>query len=1749
MLYSRGYNWNKIRRVANAILKKLSFDGLLSGAWFHKKALTDEVVDETPNVDASRTWHKARALQFDNAESVVVSNFQLCDSASSTWKVEFEFIHTYDGNGGYLFDTRYSNDGAQSPSNGAYIQFINNTFSLSGSGGGFITSQPLTVNVRYYGYLEFNGSILKLFYKGDDGTTETLIADPTQQASGQNFYIGRRHDNTSLFRHLLGWMRITQDNIVTAEYAFEEGEGTTCYNRVMNNFHGTINNATISTFRVEDVRITNGDQGTFLNTDGYSPLNLFTSDYSSGGVAEPTRSNFTVTINETKEGKTECLKAVWDGTSAAQLFKFNFLPIEQGVTFDISAEFYLEGFTGVRMGANGNFGSLNSTTNDWETYSQTITVNNTNDDLVISLNGGASGSTIWLKNIVVTQPNIYVPRLKDNTTDVLGNPLTYKGQVAQPLSLVNSNGGSYLSAGEYLNISSNVDVNSFTQVFLAKLDPSLKAFDDFRSIYGLSSASIYYLQSDQVYFRANGQTTPATIWSGGSFADEDFTGWQTMFITRNFDTGEITAHINGKTKNVFETDSLGEVYSVGSFGQSNNQFFAGEIAYSALYNRVLTAQEIANWDPYNAPQQGLELFHAYTVGSGSTVFDVSGNNNHGTITNATLSNFWIKQDQFHWNLKKGFSEVYSFDGVDDNITLDTPLAFTGDFFIDFDVFTLSNEFYIASSGGEYLRFTGGSLLFRVDSNLYTITTGITTNTRYIGRLQRISGVITCTLNGVNHPVVTTNTTVDFSFFGSNGLSSGYTQGITNYINVNNEYIATGINFPNATINGGLQSVKVPYTINGNYTNPAGKWHNDAETEINFPHTAKLHMINEQFDYKPFFYKNAQLEDATAAYSMRKVIGDYEGPLVNVIRSSDLQARDFYPDSRGDLDTTAITNFVNESGPVLDDYAGAAAAYSLRKLRTAYTGSAIEVRRSSNGDTQDIGFDSNGDLDTTALLDFVNADVVLSQSDFSSGGSDFAYLNGYTQQRGLTFASRSNVTKLTVSNSGNTTFGPILNQLPVGVGIKLNFSFYIPSTNDAANQFQQFNSNTYLPYSSSLTDQWVDVEIRGTSNSDDVFFRLRDDGDINLPVEAIGDVVYMSNVTVTQTYDNIDEDFSSDLGWTFFNGTSNISGGTLNFNTSTNDYAFCSYGAIPNQVVDIEFTISNYVSGGIFMINFGGGYSSPTYSANQTVTLTNVVISSNGNQNWGFRAFGSFVGSIDNFKVTVKNAEGAVTTWYDQTQNDPLLQNNATQSDPAEMPLVVSAGTVVTETNGLPAISWESNNLALLRIPWNATSSQSWFGVFNPLNDSYIAISEIPAGGRRDWVVQSGSTSTSLNGFNNQQGTLFINSEEQSPTTRDDLHTAFSTQGNVLASTIDLDNSTWNDGSDWYFFGNGGGVGNLFNYSGRVQEWIVFESDQSTNRTGIEGNIGRYYNIDGFTDGRVATWYDQANANHATQSTPDEQPLIVSDGALVLENSKPAIDFDGVDDYFDTNLGTLTELSVFMLFRKTNTGSNGIFGGTGTRSLGYVRENLRHRVFYVNTTAENITDSRTTPFTELVSFFRSETATTIDLFRDGSNKASLTSLGSTLQNPTNLIGKLGGLNPYHFEGLIQELIFFDSADQSENRQDIEKNIADYYEITLSGNSGVESWVKNVSFADMYQIWFDYEYLHRLFANFEIPNQVNKILAYSDELTADQRQQVYDYLQKNYHPIYTAFSNRVLADGGTVENLSCGTTKVEYLLNNP
>jgi len=72
------------------------------------------------------------------------------------------------------------------------------------------------------------------------------------------------------------------------------------------------------------------------------------------------------------------------------------------------------------------------------------------------------------------------------------------------------------------------------------------------------------------------------------------------------------------------------------------------------------------------------------------------------------------------------------------------------------------------------------------------------------------------------------------------------------------------------------------------------------------------------------------------------------------------------------DLESKPNYITVTNPyLLDNYSGAGAAYSVRKLSSSYTGAALRVRRSSDNGEQDIGF-IGLNLDTTALTSFVGA---------------------------------------------------------------------------------------------------------------------------------------------------------------------------------------------------------------------------------------------------------------------------------------------------------------------------------------------------------------------------------------------------------------------------------------------------------------------------------------------------------------------------------------------------------------------------------------------------------------------------------------------------------------------------------------------------------------------------------------------------------------------------------------------------------
>ena len=74
--------------------------------------------------------------------------------------------------------------------------------------------------------------------------------------------------------------------------------------------------------------------------------------------------------------------------------------------------------------------------------------------------------------------------------------------------------------------------------------------------------------------------------------------------------------------------------------------------------------------------------------------------------------------------------------------------------------------------------------------------------------------------------------------------------------------------------------------------------------------------------------------------------------------------------------------------LLDTYTGSHAAYGVHKLRTLYTGDAFVIRRSSDNATQSISYLGNGEVDETAITNFVGTHSAFIQTWFDQSGNNF-----------------------------------------------------------------------------------------------------------------------------------------------------------------------------------------------------------------------------------------------------------------------------------------------------------------------------------------------------------------------------------------------------------------------------------------------------------------------------------------------------------------------------------------------------------------------------------------------------------------------------------------------------------------------------------------------------------------------------------------------------------------------------------------
>lgn len=188
--------------------------------------------------------------------------------------------------------------------------------------------------------------------------------------------------------------------------------------------------------------------------------------------------------------------------------------------------------------------------------------------------------------------------------------------------------------------------------------------------------------------------------------------------------------------------------------------------------------------------------------------------------------------------------------------------------------------------------------------------------------------------------------------------------------------------------------------------------------------------------------------------------------------------------------------------LLDDYPNAEAAYSLRLLSSDYTGNAVRVRRASDSTEQDIGFDSNGDLNTAALSAFCGSSDGFVRTWYDQVGSNNAERTTSSQQPKI-YDGTSGVVMLNgkpaISFNGSTqslfstsTYTPTssMAQVLVASGVASSIDQVIGDNNDRKNGMpMRIQSNLFNYFNGQGSD--FSVITHTANSSQNVHFYGRD----------------------------------------------------------------------------------------------------------------------------------------------------------------------------------------------------------------------------------------------------------------------------------------------------------------------------------------------------------------------------------------------------------------------------------------------------------------------------------------------------------------------------------------------------------------------------------------------------------------------------------------------------------------------------------
>ena len=318
-----------------------------------------------------------------------------------------------------------------------------------------------------------------------------------------------------------------------------------------------------------------------------------------------------------------------------------------------------------------------------------------------------------------------VPRDESTPTqDVLGNDLQYSGQAPRDAKLIKSHCTTFDGVNDRIDVPSSSITNQ-GRTYLFWMKSSLPGGT--KSIFceaDSGDSSFAFISNGKLMFRRS--DTNLQYFNGAGVLFDTAWHYVQIYIPPDTDLAlhsaatPLSLKIDGTT---IPLDTTGQTYNATFTSPTGQTVTLGTGIYGAIAAQfmrftcvpgIVSEETLAKW--INGEDIAAQFALPLSEGAGTTAFDVSGNNRHGTVKNANLATFWgTTQDNYHRNIASGFDHVLEFDGVDDQVvtTLTTPHpTLAGWFFVPAGTSQTVGQYMFAKAGVGGIAFGHGTAEYR-----------------------------------------------------------------------------------------------------------------------------------------------------------------------------------------------------------------------------------------------------------------------------------------------------------------------------------------------------------------------------------------------------------------------------------------------------------------------------------------------------------------------------------------------------------------------------------------------------------------------------------------------------------------------------------------------------------------------------------------------------------------------------------------------------------------------------------------------------------------------------------------------------------------------------------------------------------------------------------------------------------------------------------------------------------------------------